>query len=83
MMEKQRKKFIAIFAACMFTVMMLLNVTTSMNGSNFSVDGYIALVSGSTSCHDTGDCEAVCGPEAFEACTYMDCGSGTELCHRQ
>ncbi|WP_372906567.1 hypothetical protein [Rhodohalobacter sp.] len=81
-MKKTKKKFIAIFAGCMFAVMMMLNVSTTINGANFSVDGYMALVSGSTNCHD-GGCSVVCGPSGYEACTYMDCGSGTQLCHRQ
>jgi len=53
-MKKQRKKVIAIFAACMFAMMMSLNVSTTVNGTNFSVDGYTALVSGSTG--STGTC---------------------------
>ena len=32
-------------------------------------------------CHDNGDCESICG-SGFTACTYMDCGSGTQLCHK-
>jgi len=47
-MKKHRKKVIAIFAACMFAMMMMLNVNTTINGTNFSVEGYTALVSGST-----------------------------------
>jgi hypothetical protein len=47
-MKKHRKKVIAIFAACMFALMMMLNVSTTINGSNFSVEGYTALVSGMT-----------------------------------
>lgn len=47
-MKKAKKKFIAIFAGCMFAMLMMLNVSTTINGSNFSVNGYTALVSGST-----------------------------------
>lgn len=47
-MKRHRKKIIAIFAACMFAMMMMLNVNTTVNGTNFSVEGYTALVSGST-----------------------------------
>ncbi len=32
-------------------------------------------------CHENGDCEAICG-SGFTACSYMDCGSGTQLCHK-
>ncbi len=32
-------------------------------------------------CHDDGNCEAICG-SGHTACTYMDCGSGTQLCHK-
>lgn len=81
-MKKAKKKFIAIFAGCMFAMMMMLNVSTTVNGSNFSIDGYMALVSGSTNCHD-GHCAVVCGPSGTTICTGMDCGSGTQLCHRQ
>jgi hypothetical protein len=81
-MKKNRKKIIAFFAACMFAMMMMLNVSTTHNGANFSIDGYIALVSGSTNCHD-GHCEAVCGEPGTIVCTGMDCGSGTQICHRK
>ena len=33
-------------------------------------------------CHD-GECEAVCGTPGTVICTGMDCGQGTELCHRE
>jgi len=63
-MKKHRKKVIAIFAACMFAMMMMLNVNTTINGTNFSVEGYTALVSGST-----GGCSAI-------SCLYpSSCGS--------
>lgn len=32
-------------------------------------------------CHENGDCTAICG-SGYEPCTYMDCGSGTQLCHK-
>lgn len=32
--------------------------------------------------HD-GECQIVCGTESTQACTYMDCGNGTELCMRE
>lgn len=32
-------------------------------------------------CHKTGDCETICG-SGYTACSYMDCGSGTQLCHK-
>jgi len=47
-MKKHRKKIITIFAVCMFAIMMMLNVSTTINGSNFSVEGYSAVVSGNT-----------------------------------
>lgn len=51
-MKKMKKKFIAIFAGFMFAMMMMLNVSTTINGTNFSVDGYTAVV-----CGDTGSSE--------------------------
>lgn len=33
-------------------------------------------------CHENGDCKAVCG-SGYTACSYMDCGSGTQLCHKR
>ncbi|MCC5907886.1 MAG: hypothetical protein JJU13_16860 [Balneolaceae bacterium] len=47
-MKNQRKKVIVFFAACMFAMMMIMNVNTTINGTNFSVAGYTAVVSGST-----------------------------------
>jgi len=32
-------------------------------------------------CHDNGDCTTICG-SGHTAYTYMDCGSGTQLCHK-
>ncbi|CAN5763491.1 hypothetical protein BH23THE1_BH23THE1_14750 [soil metagenome] len=32
-------------------------------------------------CHDNGDCTTICG-SGYDPCTYMDCGSGTQLCHK-
>lgn len=32
-------------------------------------------------CHENGACEELCG-SGYTACTYMDWGSGTQLCHK-
>ncbi|HSH25708.1 MAG TPA: hypothetical protein VLA13_09270, partial [Massilibacterium sp.] len=32
-------------------------------------------------CHENGECEGLCG-SGYVACTYMDCGAGTQLCHK-
>ena len=34
-------------------------------------------------CHTGGFCTDVCGMEGFKACTYMDCGNGTQLCMKK
>jgi hypothetical protein len=54
-MKKSKKKLITIFAACMFAMMMMLNVSTTINGTNFSIDGYTSVVCGST-----GSCANIC-----------------------
>lgn len=64
-MKKHRKKVIAIFAACMFAMMMMLNVSTTINESNFSIEGYTALVSGSTGGGDD------CTPPNWSVCCAM------------
>jgi len=58
------------------------------NNSAFFVS--INQVFATTSCHDTiwtddyyiepSSCQLACGFEGYTACTYMDCGNGTELC---
>lgn len=78
-MKNKKKKLLAIFAACMFAVMMMLNVTTSMNGTNFSIDGYTALVSGSTGesgtcCREIGSI-CVVGSNSFHGYYYKSEGS--------
>jgi len=45
-MKRHRKKIIAIVAGCMFLVMMMLNLKTTINGFNLSVDEYSAFVKG-------------------------------------
>lgn len=72
-MKKHRKKIIAIFAACMFAMMMMLNVNTTINGSNFSIDGYTALVNGST-----GGCSVTVSCLGGDTCTC----SGVNDCKR-
>lgn len=82
-MKSTKKKYLVLFGSCMFAIMMMLNVSTTINGTNFSIDGYTALISGSTNCHEGGTpnpCEAVCLIEETTPCTYMDCGSGGQLC---
>lgn len=71
-MKRHRKKVIAIFAACMFAMMMMLNVSTTINGSNFSIEGYTALVSGSTGgCSISVTCSG--GSDTCECSGVNDC----------
>lgn len=52
----------------------------------FSVFGLSAVMPAfaKTSCNAGGDasmCANVCDPTGWDPCSYMDCGSGTEMCH--
>lgn len=76
-MKSRKKKYIAFFATFMFAIMMVLNVTTSINGSDFSIDGYTAVVNGGTG-----------GGDYYMSTTYCwvtnqviwKCKSGSGLC---
>lgn len=61
--------------------LMLFNMSVSVNGINSETDISLSGTDAvARSCHD-GDCQAICG-SGYRACTYMDCGAGTELCHK-
>ena len=52
-----RKSILKVVAAVMFAFLLSFNVTTSMNGDNFSLEGFTELAVGSTGdCHDTNSC---------------------------
>jgi hypothetical protein len=81
-MKHHRKKVITFFAVCMFAMLMMLNVNTTINGTNFSVVGYTALVSGSD-----GKSEVSCKCALFngnDKCRSNNwgstCATGTQDC---
>ncbi|MEX2602429.1 MAG: hypothetical protein WD355_12310 [Balneolaceae bacterium] len=55
-MKNRRKKLAVIIGAMMFALMMAFSVTTSMNGTDFSLSGLQALAGGTS-----GNCEATGG----------------------
>lgn len=62
-METMRKKLLPIAIVCMFALMMGFNVTTSVNGTNFSLTGFSVLASGQSSCGDNGCLHVCCGSQ--------------------
>jgi hypothetical protein len=84
------------FFAILMTVQ--LSITTQADDSNITVESVsemcqnqiqfdLGLTAASArnmnpdDCHENGDCAALCG-SGHTACTYMDCGSGTQICHK-
>lgn len=61
-----KKKILILTSVAAFAVMLSLNVTTSINGTDFSLAGAMALASG-----NTGPCGT---------CDY-DPGTGLEFCN--
>ncbi len=56
-MKNIKKKILAIVAGCMFAGMMMLNVNTTINDSNFSVTGLMSLAYGTTGGGDNSYCQ--------------------------
>jgi hypothetical protein len=86
-MKNIKKKILILISTCAFVALMLFNVSVSMDGtetsSDISLSGIQALaISGSEDCHGGGFCEDVCGTPGVQFCMAMDCGSGTQFCHR-
>lgn len=48
MIKRRRKKVLILMSVCMFVVMMGLSITTSVNGTNFSLSGLCAIASGTS-----------------------------------
>lgn len=72
-----RKKVLVIITICMFVCMMGLSVSTSIEGTNFSLSGLTALASGNTysnmeladhTCWKTGR-------------TFLRCRHGSYVCN--
>ena len=79
-----RKSILKVVAAVMFAFLLSFNVTTSMNGDNFSLEGFTALVVGSTgddddegnlSCADITGCatQRACGTDGTVNGCSLDC----------
>ncbi|MCC5905535.1 MAG: hypothetical protein JJU13_04980 [Balneolaceae bacterium] len=82
-----KKKILIFVSSCAFAALMLFNVSVSMENTGMETDISLSGIqtlasSGSENCHSGGYCEELCGPPSFNFCTAMDCGSGTQFCHR-
>lgn len=69
MKKTMRKKILVIITVCMFAVMMGFSVTTSVNGTNFSLMGHCALASGSSG--------GSCSGNPCSSCSLVDDWNGT------
>lgn len=58
----------------------LVVLVIGLCASVLAFDGSTKPARAEETCHD-GECTTICG-SGFDACTYMDCGGGTELCHK-
>jgi hypothetical protein len=75
MNNKIRKKFVSILIGCMFALMMSFSITTSMSGSEVSLIGLEALISGYTGAYawcDSTVCSGGCGMQGYES---AQCGA--------
>lgn len=75
-MKNVKKKIFAIVTICTFAVLMMLNVSTTITDSNFSVTGLTTLVYGMT-----GECDGVtCEFDRIEGFRCFYTGSTTYTC---
>lgn len=92
-MENVKKKFLILFSSCAFIALMLFNVSVSMEVDNSnsitSLDQIEFMVNANAETNDPwgpdcqgGYCVQLCGYPLLTECTYMDCGSGTQMCLR-
>jgi len=79
-------------SALLLVALMTVNVQVGMNdgsstdinllGLKASIFSPAAMASiNPDDCHENGECEGLCGT-GYDACTYMNCGAGTQLCHK-
>lgn len=62
---------------------LMFTVSTDANVNNEISVSLGTECTSAGSCHDDGGCDAIgCHDTNTEPCSYMDCGSGTELCMR-
>jgi hypothetical protein len=74
-----RKKLLVMFAACTFAILMMFNVNSTINGTDFSIDGYMQIVSGSTA-GAFAYCTTCYGGCAMYGYDYAACGSTGCMC---
>ncbi|HSH45301.1 MAG TPA: hypothetical protein VK966_05570 [Longimicrobiales bacterium] len=78
-------------AASVLAALMAMNIQVGMNDGSTTDISLLGLeasvfapaaVATANDCHKNGECEALY-ETGYTACTYMNCGSGTQLCHKE